>query len=71
MSETGIYFISPVSAQNFKLKFYDFTVGKVKDAPGDFKIPSNLEGNIIATDGNVLLCSVIEQNSRLMLADLP
>ncbi|MEO6588854.1 MAG: hypothetical protein ABIP06_05950 [Pyrinomonadaceae bacterium] len=71
MSEAGIYFISSVSNKNFKLKLYDFTDGQVKNTSGDYKIPSNLDGNIIATDGNVLLCSVIEQTSRLMLADLP
>ncbi len=71
MSEAGIYFISLVSDKNFKLKFYDFTDGQVKNTPGDYKIPPNLDGNIIATDGNVLLCPVIEQTSRLILADLP
>ena len=71
MSEAGIYFISSVSDKNFKLKFYDFTDGQVKNAPGDYKIPPNLDGNIFATDGNILLCQVIEQTSRLMFADLP
>jgi hypothetical protein len=71
ISEAGIYFLSPISDQNFKLKFYDFTDEQVKDAPGDYKIPSNLDGNIIAADGNVLLCSVMEKASRLLLANLP
>jgi len=71
MTQAGIYFIVPVSDQSFKMKFYGFADGQVKDAPGNYKIPSNLDGNIITTDGNVFLCSVMEKSSRLMLATLP
>ncbi len=71
MSKTGVYFLSPISDKDFKLKFYDFADKQVKDAPGDYKIPPNLDGTILTTDGNILLCSVIEKASRLMLADLP
>lgn len=53
------------------MKLHDFADGRIKNAPGDYKIPSNLDGTFITTDGNVLLCSVIEKASRLMLADLP
>lgn len=71
ITEAGIYFIVPVSDQSFKMKFYDFADGQVKDAPGDYKIPSNLDGTFITTDGNVLLCTVMEKASRLILANLP
>ena len=71
ITEAGIYFIVPVSDQSFKMKFYDFADGQVKDAPGNYKITSSLDGNIISTDGTVLLCTVLEKSSRLMLADLP
>ncbi len=71
MTQAGIYFIVPVSDQSFKMKFYDFADEQVKDAFDDYKIPSNLDGNIITTDGNVFLCSVMEKSSRLMLATLP
>ena len=71
MSEAGIYFIVPVAEKSFDLKFYDFAGGQVKDAPGKYKIPPHLDGTIFATDGNILLCSVMERSSQLMLADLP
>ncbi len=71
MTEAGVYFIVPVSEQSFKMKFYDFADRQVKDAPGGYQIPPRLDGTIITTDGNVLLCTVLEKSSRLMLADLP
>lgn len=71
MTKTGIYFPSPVSDKDFKLKFYDFADEQVKDAPNDYKIPLNLDGIYITTNGNVLLCTVLEKSSRLMLANLP
>jgi len=71
MKKAGIYFLASSFDQSIKLKFYDFADGQIKDAPGDYKIPPNLYGTFITTDGKVLLCSVIEKSSRLMLADLP
>ncbi|HSK72033.1 MAG TPA: hypothetical protein VK892_10090 [Pyrinomonadaceae bacterium] len=41
-----------------------------KDPPGEYRISPYLDGNI-TTDGNILLCTVIEKSSRLMIADLP
>ena len=71
ITEAGVYFIVPVSDQSFKMKFYDFADRQVKDAPGGYQIPPRLDGTIITTDGNALLCTVLEKSSRLMLADLP
>jgi len=71
MKNAGIYFLVLISDQIFKLKIYDFTDGQIEDVAGDYKIPPNLYGTFITTDGKVLLCSVIEKSSRLMLADLP
>ncbi len=71
MTEMGIYFIVPIADQSFKLKFYDFAVGRVTVASGDYKIPSNLDGTIISTHENTLICSVLIKSSRLALAELP
>ena len=71
VQETGILFLEANSDQSFKAKFYDFANGKIKDAPGDYTIPPNLDGVQISTHNNNLLCTIIEKSSRLMLADLP
>lgn len=71
MTATGIYFVASNADHNLKMKFYDFADGQIKDAPADFQIPPNIYTNIIAINGKVLLCSVLEKSSRLMLADLP
>jgi len=71
MTQAGIYFLARNPDQSVKLKFYDFADEQIKDTPGECKIPSNLDGTFITTDGNALLCSVIEKASRLMLANLP
>ena len=71
MTKAGIYFLAAASDKSILLKFYDFADRQIKDAPGDYKIPLNLDVTFIATDGKVLLCSVIEKASHLMLADLP
>ncbi len=71
VKETGIYFLAKISDQSFKAKFYSFAEGQIKDAPGEYTIPPNLDGFQITTNENILLCSVIEKSSRLMIADLP
>ncbi len=71
MTRAGIYFIASTADENYKMKFYDFADGRVKDAPADYKIPPNISINMITTDGNVFLFTMLEKPSRLMLADLP
>lgn len=73
MTRSGIYFIVRDSDQTLKIKFYDFADEKIKDIPGNYKIPENLFGNLDATaDGDVFLFSLEDQNaSSIMLAELP
>ncbi len=71
MKKAGIYFLANSFDQSIKLKFYDFADGQIKDASGDYKIPPNLYGTFITFDRNILLCSVMEKSSSLLLADLP
>ncbi|MGI8786415.1 MAG: winged helix-turn-helix domain-containing protein [Pyrinomonadaceae bacterium] len=71
MTRTGIYFIASADDENLQMKFYDFADGQVKDALADYQIPTNINRNMIATDGKVFLLTMLEKSSRLMLADLP
>ena len=70
MAKDGIYFLAPAADKSIEMKFYDYADKQVKNARGSYKIPSNLDGTFITFDGNVLLCSVMEKSSRLMLAKL-
>lgn len=66
----GIYFLAANPDKSLKAKFYDFADKQIKETPGNYKIPPNLEGFHITIHENTLLCSIIEKSSRLMLADL-
>ncbi len=70
VTETGIFFITSDGGQGLKAKTYDLADRRVKDA-GKYKIPPDLDGRQITLHGTVLLCTIWETSSRLMLADLP
>lgn len=70
---TGIYFLSN---NPLKLKLYDFADGKIKDAPGNYQIPWDIDIEFIFKDNisvnkNALLYTVSKHTSRIMIADLP
>lgn len=71
MTKAGIYFLVDNPDDNIKMKFYDFTAGQIKNAPGDYKLPSTVNGCPTTTNGTVFLYSSQDQASRLMLAELP
>ena len=73
ITETGIYFLAENPKNEYQLKFYDFADELIKSPAGDYKIPSNItdhEGLIMKFDKDVLLCTMLENPSRLMLAEL-
>jgi len=72
----GVYFLAASPDRKLALKLYDFADEKIKAAPGDYKIPSEIDKefifkDVISANGKVLLCTVSTHTSRVMIADLP
>lgn len=75
VTPSGIYFLSVDADQKPKLKFYDPAKRTIKDAPGDYKLPQDIDRefifkDVISVSGNALLCTVSTHTSRVMIADL-
>lgn len=75
MSRHGIYFLSSDSSQRLSLKLYDFADKNIKDAPGIYKIPWEIDKefifkDVISANGKVLLCTISTHTSRIMIASI-
>ena len=70
MQKTGIYFLVRNSDQSYQMKFYDFADQQIKDAPGSYNIPTDIDANCFTANEKEVLCSVMEKSSHLTLADL-
>lgn len=72
VAKFGVYFLSK---DPLKLKFYDFVDRKIKDAPGKYQIPWDIDKefifkDVISVNERALLSTVSTHTSRLMIADL-
>ncbi len=73
MTNNGIYFLAQNSERNFLIKFYDFVSEQIADAPGDYKMPKNIDLLCgIETNGNdIFFCARGPRISNIMLVKLP
>ncbi|MGI8641718.1 MAG: hypothetical protein ACR2MG_17460 [Pyrinomonadaceae bacterium] len=72
VTRAGIYFLARNPDQSLKIRFYDFTDGKIKNISDEHGIPENIFDNFDATAGSSrFLYALLDQNaSSIILAEL-